>query len=59
MLKRLRATRLDNSHEAEMRKLLRVDLLIVDDFALNPSTHSTPPMSTSSSSNATAPPPRS
>ena len=34
MLKRLRASRLDNSHDAEMRKLLRVDLLIVDDFAL-------------------------
>ena len=26
--------RLDNSHDTEMRKLLRVDLLIVDDFAL-------------------------
>jgi hypothetical protein len=25
---------LDNSHDAEMRKLLRVDLLILDDFAL-------------------------
>jgi DNA replication protein DnaC len=34
MLKRLRASRLDNSHDAEMRKLLRVDLLIIDDFAL-------------------------
>jgi DNA replication protein DnaC len=34
LLKRLRAARLDNSHEAEMRKLLRVDLLIIDDFAL-------------------------
>jgi len=34
LLKRLRASRLDNSHEAEMRKLLRVDLLIIDDFAL-------------------------
>src|SRR6516225_7259310 len=34
LLKRLRASRLDNSHDAEMRKLLRVDLLIVDDFAL-------------------------
>ena len=34
LLKRLRASRLDNSHEAEMRKLLRVDLLLVDDFAL-------------------------
>jgi DNA replication protein DnaC len=34
MLKRLRASRLDNSHDTEMRKLIRVDLLIVDDFAL-------------------------
>ncbi len=36
MLRRLRASRLDNSHDAEMRKLLRVDLLIIDDFALQP-----------------------
>jgi DNA replication protein DnaC len=36
MLKRLRASRLDNSHDGEMRRLLRVDLLIVDDFALQP-----------------------
>ena len=34
LLKRLRASRLDNSHEAEMRRLLRVDLLLIDDFAL-------------------------
>ena len=34
MLRRLRTSRLDNSHDAEVRKLLRVDLLIVDDFAL-------------------------
>ena len=34
LLKRLRASRLDNSHDAEMRNLIRVDLLIVDDFAL-------------------------
>jgi DNA replication protein DnaC len=34
LLKRLRATRLDNSHDIEIRKLLRVDLLIIDDFAL-------------------------
>jgi DNA replication protein DnaC len=31
---RLRAARLDNSLEAEMRKLARVELLILDDFAL-------------------------
>jgi DNA replication protein DnaC len=36
LLKRLRASRLDNSHDVEMRKLLRLDLLIVDDFALQP-----------------------
>jgi DNA replication protein DnaC len=30
-----RASRLDSSHDVEMRKLLRVDLLIVDDFALH------------------------
>src|SRR5947199_7262916 len=34
LLKRLRASRLDNSHDMEMHKLLRVDLLLVDDFAL-------------------------
>jgi DNA replication protein DnaC len=36
LLKRLKAARLDNSHEAEMRRLIRVDLLLVDDFALQP-----------------------
>ena len=30
LLKRLRASRLDNSHDVEMRRLLRVDLLIID-----------------------------
>lgn len=35
MLKRLKAARLDATHEAELRKLIRVDLLIVDDFALH------------------------
>ncbi len=35
LLKRLRVSRLDNSHDAEIRKLLRVDLLILDDFALS------------------------
>jgi DNA replication protein DnaC len=34
LLKRLKASRLDNSHDAEIRKLLRVDLLIIDDFCL-------------------------
>jgi DNA replication protein DnaC len=34
LLKRLGAARLDNSHDAELRKLLRIDVLILDDFAL-------------------------
>ena len=36
LLKRLKAARLDNSHDTEMRKLLRTDLLILDDFCLQP-----------------------
>jgi DNA replication protein DnaC len=36
LLKRLRAARLDSSYDAEMRKLIGVELLIVDDFALQP-----------------------
>ena len=36
LFKRLRAARLDNSVEAEMRKLVAVDLLVIDDFALHP-----------------------
>lgn len=36
LLKRLRASRPDNSHDTEMRKLMRVDLLVLDDFALQP-----------------------
>lgn len=35
MLKALRHARLDNSHEAELRKLIATDLLIVDDFCLD------------------------
>ncbi|MDQ6836950.1 MAG: IS21-like element helper ATPase IstB [Actinomycetota bacterium] len=34
LLRRLKASRLDNSHDAEVRKLLRVDVLILDDFCL-------------------------
>lgn len=34
LLKRLKASRLDNSHDIEMRKLIRVDLLAVDDLCL-------------------------
>jgi len=59
MLRRLRASRLDNSHDTEARKLLRVDLLILDDFALGALDPSTPVRSTSSSSNAINPPRRS
>jgi hypothetical protein len=35
LLKMLKDARLDNSYEAELRKLLAVDLLILDDFALD------------------------
>ncbi|MGW3473669.1 IS21-like element helper ATPase IstB [Saccharopolyspora spinosa] len=34
LFKRLKAARLDNSYDEEMRKLHRVDLLIIDDLAL-------------------------
>src|SRR5215469_1139454 len=36
LLKRLKAARLDNSHDEQIRKLLRADLLILDDFCLQP-----------------------
>jgi DNA replication protein DnaC len=36
LFKRLKAARLDNSVEAEMRRLAHVQLLILDDFALQP-----------------------
>jgi DNA replication protein DnaC len=35
MLKNLKHARLDNSYDAEMRRLLAVDLLILDDFGLD------------------------
>jgi DNA replication protein DnaC len=35
MLKTLRHARLDHAHELELRKLIAVDLLIVDDFGLD------------------------
>jgi DNA replication protein DnaC len=35
MFKTLKHARLDNSYEAELRKLVAVDLLIIDDFALD------------------------
>ena len=34
LFRRLKATRLDGTHEAEVRKLVGTDLLIIDDFAL-------------------------
>jgi DNA replication protein DnaC len=36
LFKRLKATRLDNTVEAEMRRLAHVQLLILDDVALQP-----------------------
>jgi DNA replication protein DnaC len=36
MFKTLKAARLDGTHEAELRRLIRVQLLIIDDFALRP-----------------------
>jgi DNA replication protein DnaC len=39
MLKNLKHARLDNTHETELRKLIAVDLLIVDDFALDVMSH--------------------
>lgn len=36
MLKTLQHARLDNSHEAELRRIITVDLLILDDFCLDP-----------------------
>jgi len=36
LLKRLKAARLDNSHDTEIRKLLRAGLLILDDYCLQP-----------------------
>jgi DNA replication protein DnaC len=35
LLKTLRHARLDHSHEAELRKLLAVDVLVIDDFGLD------------------------
>jgi DNA replication protein DnaC len=39
MLKTLKHARLDNTYEAELRKLIAVDLLIVDDFGLDAMDH--------------------
>lgn len=35
LFKRLKAARLDNSHQAELRRLIGADLLLIDDFALH------------------------
>ena len=34
LFKRLKAARLDHTYEAELRRLIGVDVLIIDDFAL-------------------------
>jgi DNA replication protein DnaC len=34
ILKRLRGSRLDGSHDLELRKLIRVEVLLIDDFCL-------------------------
>ena len=39
MLKTLKHARLDNSYEAELRRLLAVDLLVIDDFGLDAMDH--------------------
>jgi len=36
LLKSLRHARLDNSYEAELRRFIAVDLLVVDDFGIDP-----------------------
>src|SRR5690606_20000909 len=38
MLRRLKQSRLDNSRDAVMSELVGIDLLIIDDFALEPMT---------------------
>lgn len=53
-LKRLRQSRFDNSRDAEMVALTTVDLLILDDFALEPMTKRRARTSINSSSNAPA-----
>lgn len=36
LMRHLKACRLDGTHDQEMRRLIRVDLVILDDFALQP-----------------------
>src|SRR5207302_5900632 len=54
LLKRLKASRLDGTYEAEMRRLIAVDLLVLDDFAIHRMDAAETGTSTSSSSSATA-----
>jgi DNA replication protein DnaC len=54
LFKRLRAARLDNALDTEMRRLAGVELLFIDDLALQAMIRSRPPTPTSSASNATA-----
>jgi DNA replication protein DnaC len=39
MLKKLKAARLDGTHAQELRRLIAVDLLVLDDFALHAMDH--------------------
>jgi DNA replication protein DnaC len=56
--KRLKAARLDASYDAEMRKLIGVDLLLIDDFALQHlDAPSRRPTSMRFASSGTTPPP--
>src|SRR5262245_6108285 len=57
MLKRLKHARLDHSYEAELRKLIATDLLIVDDFARTAWMRRRVAMPTRSSPSVTAPAP--
>jgi DNA replication protein DnaC len=36
LLKRLRASRLDGNHDTELRRLIRLEVLVLDDFCLQP-----------------------
>ena len=57
LFKRLTAARLDNSLEAEYRRLAAVELLIIDDLLSSPSPRPRPLTSTRSSPSGTAGPP--
>ncbi len=57
LFKRLTAARLDNTLDYEYRRLTTIELLIIDDFALQPLTPAQTTDFTRSSPNATAKPP--